>query len=164
MASDVAEERLAVALEHASSARRVDIQELSPLCETGAVHTQEQQQESDASRSRRAGLDAEWADSAELVEQIFEVLCLRGVRGASALRSLAAKSRYGDDGEHRAELLPAPQPASSPGTSAAAASASSVGQTSPMVPVRMAVDLMRDAKGALVLLQVKDVVWGPARA
>ena len=156
MAADVAESRLAIAIEHATSARRVDIEELSPVGETDGL--QEQKRHGNTSGPKRQELEARWADSTFVVEQIFELLCLRGARGAPELRNLARKSRYGDAPE-RSPLEPAPEP----GPLLGQALSASAGLLGPLIPVRMAVDLMRDANGSLVLLQIKDVEWGTAK-
>ena len=164
---DAAEARLAIAIEHANSKHVVDIQELSSVDSAGGTQKSGKDDRSQVHVQRRAELEAQWADAAVVVNQIFEIMCLRGARGAAVLRSLVNARRQTQTSADAGVGVLTPgdrsRKAKSQDTAGANVGAVAVAQDAPLVPVLIAVDLMRDAQGRLVLLQVKDLVWGPAK-
>ena len=80
-----------------------------------------------------------------LVESVYSMLCLRGMEGAAALRALAGLPEAAASQAQKTAPNEIPQLSPPP---------------TPVVPVTLAVDVLRDEEGRMVLLQIKDTVWG----
>ena len=163
--ADIPETRIALALEFASSARRVEIEELAPtrfgtfmsqaplktptnvshVLGEDAKHLAAQQKSAEAAQQI---LESTWGETSSAVEAIYNVLCARGRFGADALRGPMLRA------EMHAGIM----------RGSSSARVHSSGKPVPLVPLKLAADFMLNEDGALILLQIKRVVWGPPQA
>ena len=166
--ADVPETRIALALELASSARRMEIEELAPTrfgslmsraprktptlephgSGEDAKHLAAQQKSAEAAQQI---LESTWGETSSAVEAIYNVLCARGRLGADGLRASMLRA------EMHAGLMRG-------SSSARVNSSERPVPLVPLVPLKMAADFMLNEDGALILLQIKRVVWGPPQA
>lgn len=89
---DCAEVRLAIALEQANSARRVEITELTPVGDGVKYEETVREGELEATKLAKEQVEEEWGETKLLADNIYSLLCHRGKRGREGLRDMVLKS------------------------------------------------------------------------
>jgi len=177
--ADVPETRIAIALEFASSARRVEMEELPPVrAGAPASHMAPKKpapssvdaSEGDgkllaaqrkSAEAAQEAMEKTWGEASIAVEAIYNVLCARGRGGADTLRApmLKAEMHAGLTRDASGELIQ--RTGSLVRSESVQLQPRSSERPGPLVPLKLAADFIKDEDGKLVLLQVKDVVWAP---
>ena len=134
-----------LAAEHRMKAQAAEALEVSHRNCSHTVSTELARYPCDESLTNPDELQSKWAGASALVESVYSMLCLRGMEGAAALRALAGLPEAAASQAQKTAPNEIP-PLSPPPT--------------PVVPVTLAVDVLRDEEGRMVLLQIKDTVWG----